>query len=136
MCRFFPDGHDADVASGQLRLDADTVLEVAGEPVKECHHDSVSLLDPGHQFLPSGTLQAAAAGHAGMDQVAPDTVFGQDQELGVQVPGLVVGFADAGVAVGYWEEQENRMASPRLRKRAATYLSALELSRGVRCRQS
>ena len=33
-------------------------------------------------------------------QVGPDAVFVEEAELGLQVPGLVVGLADPGVAVG------------------------------------
>ena len=96
----FPDGHDADVAPGRLRLDADAVLEVPREPLQEGHHDGVFLLDPGHQFQPSGTLQVATAGNVGIDQVLADTVLGQEQELAVQVLGLVACLADTSVAIG------------------------------------
>ena len=75
----FPNGHDADVTPSELRLDADAVLEVPGEPVQKGNHDRVSLLDLAHQLLPAGTLQVSAARHVGEDQVGPDAVLGQEQ---------------------------------------------------------
>ena len=53
-----------------------------------------------HQLLPAGAGQGAAAGHVSVDQVGPDAVDVEEAELGLQVPGLVVGLADPGVAVG------------------------------------
>ena len=114
----FPAGHDADVAPGQLRLNSDAVLKVSGEPIEEGCNYGVSLLDSGHQFLPAGTLQIAAAGHVGIDQVGPDAVLGQDHELGVQILGLVVGLADAGIPVGDCNQYRGLSTGWVFRKRA------------------
>ena len=38
--------------------------------------------------------------HVGIEQIAPDAVLGQEHELGIKVLELVVGLADAGLAVG------------------------------------
>ena len=45
------------------------------------------------------------------DQVLTDAVVGQQAELGLQVPGLVVGLADPGVTVGHGEQGHGNQAA-------------------------
>ena len=72
-------------------------------PVQEGHHQGIAGLDAGYQVLPAGALEGLAAGHVGEDQLGPNAVVGQQPELGLQIPGIIVGLADAGVAVGDWQ---------------------------------
>ena len=67
--------------------------------------------ETGHQFPPAGAPQGAAGGDVGKDQVFTDAVVDQQAELGLQVPGLVVGLADPGVAVGDGEQGHGNQAA-------------------------
>ena len=86
----------ANVPLGQVSLDAHPVLEVPAQPVQEGHHQGIAGPETGHELLPAGAPQGAAGGDVGKDQVLTDAVVGQQPELGLQVPGVVVGPADPG----------------------------------------
>ena len=106
-----PEGHDANVLLGQVSLDAHPVFEVPAQPVQEGHRQGIAGPETGHQFLPAGAPQGAAGGDVGKDQVFTDAVVGQPAELGLQVPGLIVGLADPGVAIGDGEQGHGNQAA-------------------------
>ncbi len=51
-----------------------------------------------------GRCRLRPAGHVGENQIGPDAVLCQKHEVGAQVLGLVVGLADAGVSIGYYDQ--------------------------------
>ena len=91
--------------------DAHQVNAVVADPVQESHRQGIAGPETGHQFLPAGAPQGAAGGDVGKDQVFTDAVVGQQAELGLQVPGIVVGLADPGVAIGDGERGHGNQAA-------------------------
>ena len=61
---------------------------------KEGYDYGVAGLDPRHQVHPTDSVHGTAAGHVGENQLFPNAVVGQKPQLGFQVPGLIVSFAD------------------------------------------
>ena len=101
----------ANVPLGQVGLDAHPVLEVPAQLVQEGYHQGIAGPETGHEFLPAGAPQGAAGGDVGKDQVLTDAVAGQQPELGFLIPGLVVGLADPGIAIGDGESGNGNQAA-------------------------
>ena len=94
-----PNCHDAKVFLGQLRLDSNSFVEVAPEPVQPEDDDSIARPYPRHQLVPGGAGTGTASHLAGEDVPFPDPKLLEYVDLRLQVPGGVVGLADPGVAV-------------------------------------